>query len=135
MEPAAALPGNRAGTTELQLASAAVMTAGDVLARVRANSSGRGVGLRGGIFHIVADSSAVHVTLDRVRWTEDLAVSGTIDEPLTRIGIVRAVLELLDSDRRSGELHVEWPEGVADSSAAIRGSLNGVSLLARTPAP
>jgi pimeloyl-ACP methyl ester carboxylesterase len=135
LEPAAALPGNRGGTAELQLASAAVMTVGDVLARVGANSSGRGVGLRGGIFHIVADSSAVHVTLDKVRWTEDLAVSGRIDEPLRRTGTVRATLELVDSDRRSGVFHIEWPEGVAGSRAAIRGTLNGISVLARTPAP
>jgi pimeloyl-ACP methyl ester carboxylesterase len=135
LEAAAALPGNRAGPAELQLASAAVMTAGDVLARVGANSSGRGVGLRGGIFHIAADSSVVHVTLDRVRWTEDLAVSGQIDEPLGHTGTVRAALELLDGGRRSGKLHVEWLEGVAGSSAAIRGSFDGHAVLARMPAP
>jgi hypothetical protein len=135
LEPAAALPGNRATAAQLQQVSAAVMTAGDVLARVGANSSGRGVGLRGGIFHIVADSSAVHVTLDAVRWTEDLAVSGKIDKPSARTGSVHAALELMDSGKRSGELRVEWPEGVAGSSATIRGSLDGVSVLARMPAP
>ena len=72
------------------------MTVGDVLARVGANSSGRGVGLRGGIFHLTADSSAVHVDLNEVRWTEDLAVSGKIDKPLARTGSVRASLELFD---------------------------------------
>jgi hypothetical protein len=111
------------------------MTAGDVLVRIGANSSGRGVGLRGGIFHIAADSSAVHVALKEVRWTEDLAVSGKIDKPLARTGSVRASLELFDGGRRIGQLRIEWPEGVAGSNAAVRGTLNGASVLARTPAP
>ena len=122
LEPAVAMPGNRAGAAELQQASAAVMTAGDVLARIGANSSGRGVGLRGGIFHIAADSSAVHVALKGVRWTEDLAVSGKIDKPLARTGSVRASLELFDGSRRIGKLRIEWPEGVAGSNAAVRGT-------------
>ena len=135
LEPAVAMPGNKAGAVELQQASAAVMTAGDVLARIGANSSGRGVGLRGGIFHIAADSSAVHVALKEVRWTEDLAVSGKIDKPLARIGSVRASLELFDGVRRIGKLRIEWPEGAAGSNATVRGTLHGASLLARTPAP
>jgi hypothetical protein len=135
LEPAAALPGNQASNAQLQQVSAAVMTAGDVLARVSANSSGRGVGLRGGIFHIAADSSAVHVTLQAVRWTEDLAVSGKIDKPLASSGSVRAALELIDSGKPSGELRVEWPEGAVPSSAVVRGTLNGAAVRARTPAP
>jgi hypothetical protein len=111
------------------------MTAGDVLARVSANSSGRGVGLRGGIFHIVADSSAVHVTLQAVRWTEDLAVSGKIDKPLASSGSVHAALELIDSGKPSGELRVDWPQGAVPSSAVVRGTLNGATVRARTPAP
>src|SRR4029077_135915 len=66
LEPAVAMPGNKAGAAELQQASAAVMTSCDVLARIAVISSGRGVGLRGGIFHITADSSAVHVALKEV---------------------------------------------------------------------
>jgi hypothetical protein len=135
LEPAAALPGNRAGVAALQQVSAAVMTAGDVLARIDANSSGRGVGLRGGIFHIAIDASAVHLTLDAVRWTEDVAVSGKIDKPSARTGSVRASLELIDGGKRSGELQVEWPQGAAGSNATIRGSFNGVSVIARAPAP
>ena len=135
LRPAAALPGNRAGVAQLQQVNAAVMTAGDVLARLGANSSGEGVGLRGGSFHVLNGPSAVHVTLDQVRWTEDVAVSGTIDEPAARGGTVRAVLQLAASDGQSGDIRVEWPADTAGSTAAIRGALNGAPVLARAAAP
>jgi hypothetical protein len=111
------------------------MTAGDVLARLGGNSSGRGVGLRGGTFRVESDTSAVHITLNQVRWTEDLVVSGTIDKPAARTGLVRARLQLDPAEARGGELRVEWPEGVANSSAAVRGTLSGATVLASTPAP
>jgi pimeloyl-ACP methyl ester carboxylesterase len=135
LEPAAAMTGNRANSAQLRWTSAAVMTAGDVLARLGANTSGQGVGLRGGSFRVVNGPSVSHVTLNQVRWTEDLAVSGAIDKPMARTGRVRATLQLTTADRQSGKFTVEWPEGVAASSALIRGALGGSTVLARTPAP
>jgi hypothetical protein len=93
------------------------------------------VGLRGGTFRVESDTSAVHITLNQVRWTEDLVVSGTIDKPAARTGLVRARLQLDPAEARGGELRVEWPEGVANSSAAVRGTLSGATVLASTPAP
>jgi pimeloyl-ACP methyl ester carboxylesterase len=135
LKPAEALPGNRAGDAQLRRVSAAVMTAGDVLARLGGNSSGRGVGLRGGTFRVESDSSAVHIALSQVRWSEDLAISGNIDRPAARTGMVRARLQLEAAEGRGGELQVEWPEGVANSSAAVRGTLGGAPVLARLRAP
>ena len=134
LPPAEAVTGNQADSAQLRWVSAAVMTAGDVLARLGSNSTGQGVGLRGGSFRIVNDASTAHVRLDQVRWTEDLAVSGKIDKPLGRSGTVRAALHLA-ADGQSGELHVEWPEGVAGAGAVIRGTLNGAAVRARTAAP
>jgi hypothetical protein len=135
LEPAAATAGNRASAAQLRWTSAAVMTAGDVLARLGGNSTGQGVGLRGGSFRIVHDASTAHVDLNRVRWTEDVTVSGKIDKPLARTGTVRASLHLATADGLSGELSVEWPEGSANSDASIRGILGDVPVHARTPAP
>jgi pimeloyl-ACP methyl ester carboxylesterase len=135
VEPAAPAAGNRAGAVQLRWAQAAVQTAGDVLARLRGNSTGTGVGLRGGSFHIVNDASAIHVSLDEVRWTEDLAVSGRIDKPATRTGTVHATLHVAAPQGATGDLTVEWPEGVAEAVASIRGRLGGVILLADAPAP
>ena len=135
LEPASAVSGNRADAAQLRWVRAAVMTAGDVLARLGGNSAGQGVGLRGGTFRIVSDDSISHITLDHVRWTEDLAVSGKIEKPMSRSGTVRAALHLAAADGLDGDLTVEWPEGVADSNAGIRGTLGGAAVRARTAAP
>jgi pimeloyl-ACP methyl ester carboxylesterase len=135
LEAATALPGNHAVVEQLRRVTAAVMTAGDVLARLGGNSSGRGVGLRGGTFRVESDTSAVRITLNQVRWTEDLVVSGNIDKPAARIGLVRARLQLDPAEARGGELRLEWREGVADSTASVRGTLGGATVLASTPAP
>jgi pimeloyl-ACP methyl ester carboxylesterase len=135
LEPAAAIAGNRANAAQLRWISAAVMTAGDVLVRIAGNSTGEGVGLRGGSFQVVNDVSAIHVTLNRVRWTEDLAVSGKIDRPIARAGTVRAALHLATADGVTGELTVEWPEGIADSGASIRGTFGDARVVAQGPAP
>jgi hypothetical protein len=135
VEPATAAEGNRAGGAQLRWARAAVETAGDVLARLGGNSTGTGVGLRGGSFHIANDPSAIHVSLDEVRWTEDLTVSGRIDKPAARTGTVHAALHVVAPQGASGDLTVEWPEGVAEAVATIRGRLGGVIVLANAPAP
>jgi pimeloyl-ACP methyl ester carboxylesterase len=135
VEPAAAVAGNAANAAQLRCASAAVMTAGDVLARLRGNSTGQGVGLRGGSFRVVNDASISHITLTQVRWTQDLAVSGGIDKPMGRTGGVRASLHLAGAEGLAGDLDVAWPEGIAGSSASIRGTLDGAPVRARTAAP
>jgi hypothetical protein len=135
LEPAAATAGNRASAAQLRWISAAVMTVGDVLARLGGNTSGQGVGLRGGSFRIVNDASTAHVVLNQVRWTEDLAVSGKIDKPLARTGTVRASLHLATADGLTGEVTVKWPEGIAGPSAGVQGTLGGEAVRARTPAP
>ena len=127
--------GNHADASQLHWVSAAVMTAGDVLARLGANSTGQGVGLRGGTFRVVNDPSTIHVALKQVRWTEDVAVSGEIDKPAARHGVVRASLHLAVNGGATGDLIIEWPEGVADSDARIRGTLDGTVVMARTAAP
>jgi hypothetical protein len=129
------VPGNRADAAKLRWVSAAVLTAGDVLARLGGNSTGQGVGLRGGSFRIANGPATLHVALDQVRWTEDLAVSGTIDKPMARSGGVRATLHLAGPAGATGDLTVAWPEGIAGAVASIRGTLDGEPVRARTAAP
>jgi hypothetical protein len=135
LDPTAATVGNRADAARLRWVSAAVMTAGDVLARLGGNATGQGVGLRGGSFRVVTGASTVHVDLSEVRWTEDLAVSGTIDKPAGRTGTVRASLHVIAKDGTRGDLTIAWPEGGPAPSAAVRGTLGGASVHARTAAP
>jgi len=83
----------------------------------------------------VNDDSISHVTLDQVRWAEDLAVSGNIEKPMSRSGTVRAVLHLAAADGLTGDLTVDWPEGIANATAGIHGTLGGAAVRARTTAP
>jgi pimeloyl-ACP methyl ester carboxylesterase len=135
LEPAAALAGNRANPAQLRWVQAAVQTAGDVLARLSGNSTGVGAGLRGGTFHSVTDASMIHVALTQVQWSQDLTVSGKIDKPVARTGMVRASLQFAEAGGATGDINVEWPEGIAASGAAIRGTVGGAAVVARVPAP
>jgi pimeloyl-ACP methyl ester carboxylesterase len=135
LEAALPLAGNHADDSQLRWVNAALMTAGDVLARLGGNSSGQGVGLRGGTFRVVTDSSIIHVSLTGVRWTEDVAVSGKIDKPVGRQGSVRAALRVAGPGEFTGELEVEWPQGLADAAARIRGKLGGTTVMARAAVP
>ncbi len=135
LEPAAALAGNRADTAQLQWIAAAVATAGDVLARVASNSTGSGPGLRGGSFRIDDSAPAVRIDLKEVRWTQDLAVSGRIEKSPSRVGPVRAHLNLSKAGGGQGEIDVQWTEGVAGAIARVRGALDGAAVAAQMPAP
>ena len=125
LDPAIAEPGNAASDRALQLASAAVQTVGDILVRAAVNSSGHGAGLRGGRFEIAPGEDSRRTTLDRVRWTDDLAVSGTIDEARDAAGSVHAKLTIEGPDEIRGALEVRWEDRKTDAQARIRGEIAG----------
>jgi hypothetical protein len=128
-------PGNAASDKELELAHAALLTIGDVLARLEENSSGTGKGLRGGSFLIVQHGLNVHVSLYGVRWTEDLSVSGAVERAPGRKGQVQARLKIAGVEGEAGELRVSWREGSAHALAAIGGNIDGHVVAATARAP
>jgi pimeloyl-ACP methyl ester carboxylesterase len=133
VDPATAQAGNRADARQLKAVSAAVFTVGDALGRLESNSSGEATGLRGGSFRIVRNDASARLTLDGVRWTEDLAVSGTVNYS-GRSGEVRAMVELTGT-AGSGRLDIRWSEGVANATARITGEIDGARVVARRTAP
>ncbi len=135
LEPAVEAAGNQADAAQRRWVSAAVQTAGDVLARLGGNSTGDGTGLRGGSFRVASGATSRHVELTDVRWTEDLAVGGTIEKPAGRVGVVRASLHFTAADGQKGEIRVEWPEGAATAAATIHGTVGDAVVTARMPAP
>ncbi len=135
VDPAIAEAGNAASDRALELASAAVQTAGDILVRAAVNSSGHGAGLRGGRFEISRGEGSRRTTLDRVRWTDDLAVSGTIDEARDAAGRVRAKLTIEGPDEIRGTVDVRWEDRRPDAQAHIRGQIAGRAVEAHMPAP
>ena len=135
LEPAQPLPSNAASASQLRVVSAAVLTAGDVVTRLRLNSSGHGAGLRGGRFEVAERGGTQVVTLEAVRWTEDLAVSGTIRKTPGPGSSVRAHLDLAGPNQLTGVLDVEWSDDAPDAVADVRGTLGGTRVAARLPAP
>jgi pimeloyl-ACP methyl ester carboxylesterase len=135
LTPAVGLAGNSASPRQLRIVSAAVQTAGDLLARVDANSTNHGRGLRGGTFRLKRSGAAVRIELHEVRWTRDVAVSGSILRSSRRRGMVRAFLRASTPEDPIGRLTVLWPEGVDSSQAQIRGTFGATRVLAITAAP
>jgi len=54
---------------------------------------------------------------------------------VARTGTVHAALHLATDDGLTGELTVEWPEGVAGSGTGIRGTIGDARVVAQSPAP
>jgi pimeloyl-ACP methyl ester carboxylesterase len=135
LEPARPLPGNMASDRELRAASAAVMTAGDVLMRARINSSGHGVGLRGGSFEVSARSRSIRAVLRGVRWSSDLAVSGTLVQVSEAPARTAARLTIAGSGGITGRLEVHWQNAAPDARAAIQGTIGRKRIVAEIAAP
>jgi len=135
LAPAAELPGNFASPRQLRIVGAAVQAAGDLLARVDANSSDHGRGLRGGTYRLKRSGAGVRIELHQVRWTRDVAVSGRILRSWSRHGMVSALLRVSTADDPIGRLTVQWPEGADHAEARIRGTFGTTRVLAKTAAP
>jgi pimeloyl-ACP methyl ester carboxylesterase len=133
LAPARALAGNEAREESLRAVTATLLTCADVITRAAENGVGRGVGLRGGTYVVAEAGEGYRLTLQQVRWTNDLPVSGRIDWP-GRSGTVRAMLDV-HAPQASGRLELSWPEGETNARAHIRGTLNGKVTLAEAPAP
>jgi pimeloyl-ACP methyl ester carboxylesterase len=135
LPPVAGRPGNHADTDRLKLAQAALQTLGDVLARVDQNTTGSGKGLRGGGFLVVQNGANRHVSLYRIRWTEDLVVSGALERSPGPFAEIRARLEISGLGGLEGALRIGWREGTWAPTARIDGLIGGQALAALAPAP
>ncbi|MBV9992896.1 MAG: alpha/beta fold hydrolase [Alphaproteobacteria bacterium] len=127
--PAVPGDGNAATTADLAVASAAVQTAGDVIARWNINYSGHGVGLRGGRWRYSQPDMVARFSLSKVRWTRDLAVSGSAvwDQ---RDGSIR-----VDLTFANGRVTASWNDRATDAVASLSGRIGGRVLRASMPAP
>jgi pimeloyl-ACP methyl ester carboxylesterase len=134
-DPALADGGNAASENDLRLASAAAQTVGDIVVRAASNSSGQGVGLRGGAFKIVRSGDSRRIALEGVRWAQDLAVSGTVEETPDAARTVHGKITIEGPDKSAGSLDVEWPDRQSGAVARIEGTIGGRRVRAHMPAP
>ncbi len=134
LPPAAALAGNVADANRLRAVTAAILAVGEVLVRAPELGSGEGIGLRGGNFNVAETADGFRLTLRRLRWTEDLHVSGTVTAPV-RTGPAHAELQLAGTKNLSGPLQVDWVEGTPLAQASVHGLLGGQAVAAELDAP
>ena len=133
--PAMPEAGNRADAAGLALAGAVLATLGDVVPRLAANESGHGVGLRGGRFTVHPGRDGRHeAVLTKLRWADDLWVSGTVSWPGNR-GEASAELRFGTRGHVTGHLRARWTEGGEAPLAHVRGTVGGRALVASTGAP
>jgi pimeloyl-ACP methyl ester carboxylesterase len=127
--------GNRVGAQGLKVANAVLQTLADALVRVDESTSGSAVGLRGGSLRVVPHGAGQRVSLYDLRWTDDVAVSGSLDLSPDRNRHVLAEVTVAGPDGIQGTVHVSWQAGDPGASAQLRGNLNGATLAASAPVP
>jgi pimeloyl-ACP methyl ester carboxylesterase len=133
LPPAEARAGNKASSADLRVAAAALETVGDVLARFYV-TYGIGSGLRGGEFTYTLQRYGQEFELNRVKWTEDLEVSGGIRWN-QNTDLITADVKLFQNNRRVGTLSITWNDGQRDAIATISGTIGNQPLEARRIAP
>ena len=132
--PARPRGANTALPRQLAVASAAVQTAGDVIARWNINYGGKGLGLRGGSWSYTQPGLVARWSLNGVRWTKDLAVSGSAvwDQ---EDGTIRARLTFTDRGGEAGALTASWNDRDRDAVATVKGTIGKRVVDATMPAP
>ncbi len=132
---ATAATGNQGSDADLRVAAAAAFTAGDALARWWVNTTGSGVGLRGGRFQYNSPGNLTYYTLDKLKWVEDLEVSGKMKWDYNYPGTVIARLTLSGGATEPGALTITWNSRVPLAQATIAGQIGGRRIAATMYAP
>jgi len=133
VEPARALPGNRAGAAQLRAAASAVLAAGDALARANGFDLTAGSGLRGGTFTATqVGERGETVRLHGVAWTSDQRVSGVVAFDATS-GAARARLDF--SGPGAGTIDAAWNAYGRNARASVAGTSGGRAIHATMEAP
>jgi pimeloyl-ACP methyl ester carboxylesterase len=133
LAPAIAQAGNSADLARLKLASAAAETIGDALARYGVATDSADSGLRGGTFSISQTKTGNLLKLESLKWTSDLAVSGTIDWNQVSGDVVATVS--IAAIGHSGRLTLSWNDRQTDAQANIHGQIDGQRVAATRLAP
>jgi len=107
----------------LRTATAAADTVADVIARWWEMSGSAGVGLRGGRFTVYGYSK-VRFTLRKVRWVDDISVSGAIGWDRTT-GAITANVSVGGRGASKGTLSMSWSDWAQLPRADVSGVLGG----------
>jgi pimeloyl-ACP methyl ester carboxylesterase len=113
---------------DLRTAASAVYAAADALARVEVLASSSGHGLRGGTWSSTSKDGTVRIVLRGVKWTDDLAVNGTVTyDPKGR---ATASLQF-----RGSAIRAVWHGTAGFGSANLTGRVAGRQIKAKMNVP
>jgi pimeloyl-ACP methyl ester carboxylesterase len=135
LDPATAESGNAGNVEDLRITAAAAQTLGDALARWWMNISGKGVGLRGGTFAYKTSGSHSLYSFKKLRWTDDVEVSGKADWDYDFPGTAKAHLKIRTSAGEKGDLTLTWNSRTPNAEAQITGKMAGRKIHASIYAP
>ena len=134
LAPVAAKAGNQATDAQRRLAASALEAVGDVIARYYGAYNGVGSGLRGGKFTLAASDVGYDFVLKNVRFTQDVAVSGTVSWDQTT-NLITAAVTLKTGGDAAGAISISWPDYKIDAMATLTGTVQGATLNAMRIAP
>ena len=135
--PLQASPGSVASAAELQLAAAAVQTAGDAIVRYQSIEAKHDHGLAGGSVTVTQDGALL--TLKRDQLVTGVAISGTVTlsrSPIAGDGqLAVATLTARAAGARPESLTASWTTAGSDARAQVAGRVAKQSLSGTMPAP
>jgi pimeloyl-ACP methyl ester carboxylesterase len=133
LDPVQALRGNEGNAQDLRLAAAALETVGDAFTRFLL-TFGTGGGLRGGKFSYVLQPFGYAFKFEHTQWTEDLAITGTMNWYL-KANDLSADVRLWQNGKSVGDLTITWNDLDINAIAALTGTINGDRIKAQRIAP
>jgi hypothetical protein len=136
LAPLEALKGDKTTDAQRRVAAAGLETVGDVIARYYVTYNFVDTGLRGGKFTYAATDTGYKFKLKSLKWTEDVAVSGTVswDQDQTS-NIITAQVTLESAGKNVGALQIRWNDADIDAMASVTGDIQGAALVAKRIAP
>jgi len=136
LAPLQSLKGDQTTDAQRRIAAAGLETVGDVIARWYITYNAEDTGLRGGSFTYTATDTGYKFKLAGLKWTEDVAVSGTVswDQDPTS-NLITAQVTLDSAGKKVGTLKISWNDGDINAMASVTGEVQGAALVAERIAP
>jgi pimeloyl-ACP methyl ester carboxylesterase len=134
LAPLTARKGDKTTDTQRRIAAAGLEAVGDVIARYYVTFNYVDSGLRGGKLSYVASDTGYDFTLKNFKWTEDVAVSGTVSWNQTT-NIITAQVTLKAAGAQVGALNIRWNDADINAVASVTGTIQGATLVAERIAP
>jgi pimeloyl-ACP methyl ester carboxylesterase len=134
LAPLDALKGDKTTDAQRRIAAAGLETVGDVIARYYVTYNYVDTGLRGGKFTYAATDTGYEFSLKALKWTEDIAVSGTVSWDQTS-NIITAQVTLETAGAQVGNLQIRWNDADINAMASVTGDIQGAKLIAERIAP